>query len=148
VIGERSTQDAEEGDDHRPVLHESQREASIWNLRLNKLRDFALLVKTVLFISLSCHELATCRPFNKRQSRVTSTVRRAGSMRARAHKLRASYGLAGCYVERALAWQRGKTTIVGSKRPRSASEQERASYTKAKAHLRLGGGEGLRQSRE
>lgn len=26
-------------------------------------------------------------------------------MRARAHELRALYGLAGCYVERALAWQ-------------------------------------------
>ena len=93
---------------------------------MNKLRDFALLVETNLSISLPRHELATCRHSNKRQSRVTSTVRRAGSMRARAHKLRASYGLAGCYVERALAWQRGKGTIVGSKRPRSASQHERA----------------------
>ena len=67
---------------------------------------------------------------------MTSTVRRTGSMRACAHKLRALYGLAGCYVERALAWQRGKTTIVGSKTAEVCS-RARESYSKAKAHLRL-----------
>ena len=125
-----------------PCLHETQ-QASIWRLRLNKLRDFRSSAKTSLYfyVVTSCARAIN----NKRKSRVTPT---ASSGRQRARKLRASYGLAGCYVERALAWQRGKTTIVGSKRPRSASEQERASYTKAKAHLRLGGGEGLRQSRE
>lgn len=55
---------AEEGDDHRLFSTKFNERASIWRLRLNKLRDFALLLIHLVYISR--RELASyVRAFNK-----------------------------------------------------------------------------------
>lgn len=57
MIGEIYAEE-QDGDDHRLFSTKLNERASIWRLRLNKLRDFALLVRHFVYITRL--ELATC----------------------------------------------------------------------------------------